>query len=130
MDKSVDRLLKGKTCTILQCMHVDFRSTKQEEFIDLQLDVIGCKSVYDSLEAFCKVCPRHSPAPGASGPSSSGMDRLATACMQHSPHPPLPCCHPCCHPCSYGPVRGCFGGRRSEVPRAVPGALPGVFESH
>lgn len=55
VDKSVDRLLKGKTCTILQCMNVDFRSTKQEEFIDLQLDVISCKSVYESLEAFCKV---------------------------------------------------------------------------
>lgn len=57
MDKSVDRLLKGKTCTILQCMHVDFKSTKQEDFIDLQLDVIGCRSVYESLEAFCKVSP-------------------------------------------------------------------------
>lgn len=64
MDKSVDRLLKGKTCTILQCMHVDFRSTKQEEFIDLQLDVIGCKSVYESLEAFCKVSPSPPVLPG------------------------------------------------------------------
>eukprot|EP00892_Ulva_mutabilis_P002888 jgi/Ulvmu1/125/UM001_0129.1 len=54
VDRSVDRLLKGKTCTILQCMHIDFKSTKEEEFLNLQLDVIGCKSVSESLEAFCK----------------------------------------------------------------------------
>jgi ubiquitin carboxyl-terminal hydrolase 7 len=55
VDKSVDRLLKGKTYNFIKCKHVDYSSTKSEEFLDLQLDVMGCASVYDSLDKICKV---------------------------------------------------------------------------
>lgn len=56
MDKSVDRLLKGKTYNFIKCKNVDYSSTKTEEFLDLQLDVMGCKGVQDSLDKICKVC--------------------------------------------------------------------------
>ena len=55
VDKSVDRLLKGKTYNFIKCKNVDYSSTKTEEFLDLQLDVMGCKGVQDSLDKICKV---------------------------------------------------------------------------
>lgn len=59
MDKSVDRLLKGKTYNFIKCKNVDYSSTKTEEFLDLQLDVMGCKGVQDSLNKICKVLHIH-----------------------------------------------------------------------
>ena len=55
VDKSVDRLLKGKTYNFIKCKNVDYSSTKTEEFLDLQLDVMGCKGIQDSLDKICKV---------------------------------------------------------------------------
>jgi hypothetical protein len=59
----VDRLLKGKTYNFIKCNDVDYTSNKTEEFLDLQLDVMGCKGVQDSLDKICKVLvplPKHS----------------------------------------------------------------------
>lgn len=60
-ETTLDRLMRGTMSNILQCMHIDFRSTRHEGFTGLHLDVIGSSSVYEALQAFCKV--RASPHP-------------------------------------------------------------------
>jgi len=39
----------------IECINVDYKSTRQESFMDLQLDVKGCKDIYESFEKYCEV---------------------------------------------------------------------------
>lgn len=39
----------------MSCMNVDFKSTRQEVYADLQLLVRGCKNMYDSFDKYVEV---------------------------------------------------------------------------
>lgn len=55
VDKSIDALLKGKVYNYIECIDVEFKSTRLEEFLDIQLPIIGCKDVYDSFDKIVEV---------------------------------------------------------------------------
>jgi ubiquitin carboxyl-terminal hydrolase 7 len=45
-------LFEGKTATYIECTDVAYASTKRESFLDLQLDVKGCRDVTASFEKY------------------------------------------------------------------------------
>ena len=47
VEKDLNHLMEGKTYNYVKCKHVDYTSERRETFQDLQLNVKGCKSVYD-----------------------------------------------------------------------------------
>ena len=38
----------------IQCLDVDYRSSRKQLFEEIDLDMDNCKDVYESLELFCK----------------------------------------------------------------------------
>ncbi|CAG9464341.1 unnamed protein product [Pedinophyceae sp. YPF-701] len=55
VEKDLDRMFQGHTVSFVRCLHVDFRSERKESYQDLQLDVKGCKDLYDSFDKYCEV---------------------------------------------------------------------------
>ena len=39
----------------IECINVDYKSTRRESFMDLQLDVKGCANIYNSFDKYCEV---------------------------------------------------------------------------
>ena len=39
----------------IECMNVEYKSTRKEAFLDLQLDVKGCKNVYESFDKYVEI---------------------------------------------------------------------------
>lgn len=62
MDRTVDDLLKGKMRFVNRCLNVPFESKKEDDFLDIQLPVSGCKGLYDSFEKLIKVSCSSCPA--------------------------------------------------------------------
>ncbi len=54
----VPRLFEGHTQAFIECVDVDFRSQRRESFQDLQLDVKGCATIYDSFDRYCEARAR------------------------------------------------------------------------
>lgn len=50
MEKAINELFEGFTYNFIECIGVDYKSTRKESFMDLQLDVKGCKNIYDSFD--------------------------------------------------------------------------------
>ncbi len=42
VDGTVKQLFAGKTRPTTRCLHVDYASSREEDFYDVQLDVKGC----------------------------------------------------------------------------------------
>jgi hypothetical protein len=55
LDGRVQQLFAGKVRSYIQCVHVDFASNREEDFYDIQLDVKGCRTVYDSLKKYVEI---------------------------------------------------------------------------
>lgn len=55
VEKQLQYLFGGHTYNYVRCMHVDFESTREETFMDLQLDVKGCRDVRESFLKYCEV---------------------------------------------------------------------------
>ena len=55
VDGTVARLFEGHTENFVRCINVECESTRKESFMDLQLDVKGCKDVYASFDAYTAV---------------------------------------------------------------------------
>lgn len=51
----ITKLFEGHFFNYIECINVDCKSTRQEAFQDLQLDVKGCKTIYDSFDKYCEV---------------------------------------------------------------------------
>lgn len=51
----IQQLFEGNTWNYIECVNVDYKSTRTESFMDLQLDVKGCKDVYASFDQYCAV---------------------------------------------------------------------------
>lgn len=51
----INKLFEGHTLNYLECINVDYKSTRQESFMDVQLDVKDCKDIYASFDKYCEV---------------------------------------------------------------------------
>lgn len=45
-------LFAGSVKSFIKCINVDYESSREEEFYDIQLDVKGCNTIYDSFEKY------------------------------------------------------------------------------
>ena len=52
---AISHLFEGHTFNFVECINVDYKSTRKESYMDLQLDVKGCKNVYDSFVKYTEV---------------------------------------------------------------------------
>ncbi len=55
MERVINELFEGHTLNYLQCVNVDYKSQRRESYMDLQLDVKGCKDVYASFDKYTEV---------------------------------------------------------------------------
>ena len=52
VDGVVTHMFSGKLRSYIRCVNVDYVSTREEDFYDLQLDVKGCKDIYESFDKY------------------------------------------------------------------------------
>lgn len=50
VEKTINELFEGHTYNFIECIDVSYKSTRKESFMDLQLDVKGCRNIYDSFD--------------------------------------------------------------------------------
>ena len=55
VEGTVNHLFEGQTYNYIDCIDINFKSSRKETFQDLQLDVKGCKNIYDSFDNYCEV---------------------------------------------------------------------------
>eukprot|EP00743_Colponemidia_sp_Colp-15_P009785 GILK01010717.1.p1 GENE.GILK01010717.1~~GILK01010717.1.p1 ORF type:complete len:1303 (+),score=261.81 GILK01010717.1:216-4124(+) len=52
---TINRLFEGKTVNFVRCLDVDYQSTREESFYDIQLNVKGCNNVEESFEKYTEL---------------------------------------------------------------------------
>ncbi|KAL0299092.1 UNVERIFIED_CONTAM: Ubiquitin carboxyl-terminal hydrolase 12 [Sesamum radiatum] len=52
---TIQQLFEGHHMNYIECINVDYKSTRKESFYDLQLDVKGCKDIYASFDKYVEV---------------------------------------------------------------------------
>lgn len=52
VDGVVKSLFAGKIKSYIRCVNIDYESAREEEFYDIQLDVKGCRDVYESFKKY------------------------------------------------------------------------------
>jgi len=52
VDGFFDNVFQGKVQNYIECINVDYKSTKDENFCDLSLQVKGCNNIYESLDKY------------------------------------------------------------------------------
>ncbi|GFS45976.1 ubiquitin-specific protease 12 [Actinidia rufa] len=50
VEGTIQQLFEGHHMNYIECINVDYKSTRKESFYDLQLDVKGCRDVYASFD--------------------------------------------------------------------------------
>ncbi|KAL0368363.1 UNVERIFIED_CONTAM: Ubiquitin carboxyl-terminal hydrolase 12 [Sesamum calycinum] len=55
VEGAIQRLFEGHHKNYVECINVDYKSSIQESFYDLQLDVKGCHDVYTSFDKYVAV---------------------------------------------------------------------------
>ncbi|GAU36434.1 hypothetical protein TSUD_19700 [Trifolium subterraneum] len=55
VEGTIQQLFEGHHMNYIECITVDYKSTRKESFYDLQLDVKGCKDVYASFDKYVEV---------------------------------------------------------------------------
>ncbi|KAI3914506.1 hypothetical protein MKW92_004445 [Papaver armeniacum] len=55
VEGTIQKLFEGHHINYIECINVDYKSTRKESFYDLQLDVKGCKDVYASFDKYVEV---------------------------------------------------------------------------
>ena len=55
VEKVISELFEGHTSNFIDCINVDYKSTRKESFMDLQLDVKGCNDIYSSFDRYTEV---------------------------------------------------------------------------
>ena len=53
-DNFVKELFGGKTLNYIKCVNVDYASTREEVFYDIQLPIKGCNDIYESFDEYTK----------------------------------------------------------------------------
>ncbi|KAG0181285.1 hypothetical protein DFQ29_008812 [Apophysomyces sp. BC1021] len=54
-DGAISELFVGKMKSYIKCINVDYESSRVEDYYDIQLNVKGCKSLYDSFKDYITV---------------------------------------------------------------------------
>ncbi|KAL8538971.1 hypothetical protein ACS0TY_000829 [Phlomoides rotata] len=55
VEGTIQKLFEGHHMNYIECINVDYKSTRMESFYDLQLDVKGCKDIYASFDKYVEV---------------------------------------------------------------------------
>jgi ubiquitin carboxyl-terminal hydrolase 7 len=55
VEDTIKHLFEGHHMNYIECINVDYKSTRKESFYDLQLDVKGCRDVYASFDKYVEV---------------------------------------------------------------------------
>ncbi|KAM7256047.1 hypothetical protein ACFE04_011788 [Oxalis oulophora] len=55
VEGTIQQLFEGHNMNYIECINVDYKSTRKESFYDLQLDVKGCCDVYASFDKYVEV---------------------------------------------------------------------------
>lgn len=55
VEGTIQQLFEGHHMNYIECVNVDYKSTRKESFYDLQLDVKGCRDVYASFDKYVEV---------------------------------------------------------------------------
>ncbi|KAK2634511.1 hypothetical protein Ddye_029303 [Dipteronia dyeriana] len=55
VEGTIQQLFEGHNMNYIECINVDYKSTRKESFYDLQLDVKGCPDVYASFDKYVEV---------------------------------------------------------------------------
>ncbi|XP_039024215.1 ubiquitin carboxyl-terminal hydrolase 12-like [Hibiscus syriacus] len=55
VEGTIQKLFEGHQMNYIECINVDYKSTRKESFYDLQLDVKGCRDVYASFDKYVEV---------------------------------------------------------------------------
>lgn len=55
VDGMIKDLFCGKVRSYIRCIHVNYESKREEDFYDIQLDVKGCKTIYESFQKYIEV---------------------------------------------------------------------------
>ncbi|KAL5701003.1 ubiquitinyl hydrolase 1 [Ranunculus cassubicifolius] len=55
VEGTIQKLFEGHHMNYIECIDVDYKSTRKESFCDIQLDVKGCRDVYDSFDKYVEV---------------------------------------------------------------------------
>ncbi|KAF3659745.1 Ubiquitin carboxyl-terminal hydrolase 12 [Capsicum annuum] len=55
VEGTIQELFEGCIMNYIECINVDYKSTREESFYDLQLDVKGCSDVYASFDKYVEV---------------------------------------------------------------------------
>ncbi|KAG9134676.1 hypothetical protein Leryth_001003 [Lithospermum erythrorhizon] len=55
VEGTIQKLFEGHNMNYIECINVDYKSTRRESFYDLQLDVKGCRDVYASFDKYVEV---------------------------------------------------------------------------
>ncbi|KAI3914508.1 hypothetical protein MKW92_004447 [Papaver armeniacum] len=55
VEGTIQHLFEGHHMNYIECINVDYKSTRKESFYDIQLDVKGCKDVYASFDKYVEV---------------------------------------------------------------------------
>ncbi|XP_057536281.1 ubiquitin C-terminal hydrolase 12-like [Amaranthus tricolor] len=55
VEGTIQQLFEGHHMNYIECVNVNYKSTRKESFYDLQLDVKGCRDVYASFDKYVEV---------------------------------------------------------------------------
>ncbi|KAF2289569.1 hypothetical protein GH714_037204 [Hevea brasiliensis] len=55
VEGTIQKLFEGHHMNYIECINVDYKSTRKESFYDLQLDVKGCRDIYASFDKYVEV---------------------------------------------------------------------------
>jgi ubiquitin carboxyl-terminal hydrolase 7 len=55
VEGTIQQLFEGHHMNYIECINVDYKSTRKESFYDLALDVKGCSDVYASFDKYVEV---------------------------------------------------------------------------
>ncbi|RLN29584.1 ubiquitin carboxyl-terminal hydrolase 12-like isoform X1 [Panicum miliaceum] len=55
VEGTIEQLFEGHHINYIDCINVDYKSSRKESFYDLQLDVKGCRDVYASFDKYVEV---------------------------------------------------------------------------
>ena len=55
MEGTIGKLFEGRIHNFVECINVDYTSTREEVYADLQLLVKGCKNMYDSFDKYVEI---------------------------------------------------------------------------